>query len=141
MWLPANSLTTVVCIGAPRRRVDNTPHRVLGDLLDDVLQGLRDAWEAAAIYGAQASGPGRPRRFPTFAAFVSAQIAHATDPSHDRELLRLLIASTRRRGGTSQARSAMTARINHLLDETGQDRATRLRDLLADLAEPAGGNA
>ncbi len=35
----------------------------------------------------------------------------------------------------------MTVRINRLLDDTGQDRATRLRDLLADLAEPASGNA
>jgi hypothetical protein len=121
--------------------VDDAPHRVLADVLDDTLQGLRDAREAAAIYGAQASGPGRPRRFPTFASYVRDRMAWASDPAHDRELLRMLIASTRRRTGTSQARSAMTAQINRLLDETGQDRATRLRDLLTDLAEPAGGNA
>jgi len=138
-WL--NHCTAIVVPDATRRRVDDAPHRVLGDLLDDVLQGLRDAREAAAIYGAQSGGRGRPRRFPTFASYVHDRMAWASDPAHGRELLRLLIASTRRRTGTSQARSAATARINRLLDETGRDRATRLTDLLADLAEPAGGNA
>ncbi len=98
--MPANSLTTVVYLPGARPLSGNLDDRAR-QLLDDALQGLRDAREAAAIYGAQASGPGRPRRFPTFAAYVRHRMAWASDPSHDRELLRLLVVTTGHREGTS----------------------------------------
>ena len=138
MWLPANSLTTVVHLAGPRRRVDNAPNKVLADLLDDVLQGLRSVWEASAAYGAS-YGKGRPRKFRAFADYLADRVRHAEDQANERELRRLLMASVSARGA-SQARSAMTMRINRLLDETGSERAARLRELLADLGEPVRGN-
>jgi len=140
MHAPAFCITTVVTLGGPRQRVDNAPGRVLSDMLDDCLQGLRSVREAAATYGAQSNGAGRPRKFRTFAEYLRDRIAYAESRATENELRRLLFASVSGHG-TSQSRSAMTVRVNRMLDETGKDRADRLRELLTDLTEPVRGNA
>lgn len=137
--LPPEFPTTVVCLAGPRPLSGNLDDKAR-QLLDDVIQGLRSPWEASAEYGAQYSGRGRPRRFPAFVDYLRDRIAYAESRTAENELRRLLYASVSGRG-TSQARSAMTARIDRLLDETGRDRATRLRELLAVLTEPVRGIA
>jgi hypothetical protein len=137
-YLPPEFPTTVVCLAGPRPLSGNLDD-MLRQLLDDVIQGLRSPWEASAEYG-MPSGKGRPRRFPEFADYVRDRIAYAESCAAENELRRLLFASVSERG-TSQARSVMTVRIDRMLNETGQDRAARLRELLADLTEPVRGNA
>lgn len=92
---------------------------------------------AVAAYGAHPPSPGRPRRFAAFADYLNDRIRYAEHPAADGKLYTLLVRSTdRRRCASKQALSAETARINRLLDETGRERAARLRDLLAELGQP-----
>jgi hypothetical protein len=133
---PANVLGVVVFAPSWRDIPDaKNKTQQLPALLDHVLQGMMTAAEAAAHYGS-APRTGRPRVFPTFADYVEAQARHAESPETERALLALL-TKVARHASTSQAKSAETQRVNRLLDETGSAYAARLRDLLADLAEPA----
>lgn len=139
--IPANALCSVAVFCQPQRHRSGTSTdktRVLGDLLDDILQGFKTVHEASIEYGAKVPGKGRPRRFSTFADYLSERARHAEDPVVEQELRETLVRSASQHHYRSgPMRSAETVRINRLLDETGPERATRLRELLAELAETA----
>ena len=126
----------VECIGDAPHRV---PQKIVDKLpwwLDCVLQGDMTVQEAATAYGEQTAGAGRPRRFATFADYIADRIQYAENPAVASDLCALLTRASCG-GWHVQAKSAATARINRMLAETGRDRAARLRELLAQLAEPA----
>lgn len=124
----------IVCLRAvarpmPQKLVDRLPW-----WLDLALQGEITASEAAAAYGEHPTGGGRPRRFLTFADYITDRIRYAEDEVV-ADQLRVLLARSARTGRRSQALSAATVRVNRMLAETGKDRANQLRALLAELAD------
>jgi hypothetical protein len=106
----------------PSKVVDLLPH-----WLDRVLQGEMTVHEADAAYGPERA-TGRPRKHATFAHYLGDRISYAESGEADAEILRLL-----RRVRPGQAGSADTMRVNRLLETTGREAASRLRDLLAEL--------
>jgi hypothetical protein len=110
--------------------------RILGDMLNDVLQGYVTVREADAAYGTKLPGTGgRPRRFATFADYLADRIRHATDPAVEQQLrVALARVADGRRAGNRLSRACDTRLVNRLLAETGQERADRLRELRAELA-------
>ena len=132
-----DAMDIVTLCGQPRCRSPQTTNkdRILADLLADVEDGILTVHEAAAAYGRQPCGAGRPRRFPTFASYLVECIRYAEDPAIERRLRELLARTGQRR---PKGRAATETRgINRLLARTGSARAERLRELLDELAEAA----
>jgi len=142
---PAGFIHYVVTPRSTRGRSPQTSNldRILGDLLDDVLQGYRTAQEADAAYGVKLPGTGgRRRRFNTFADYLDDRARYATDPAVEQQLRTLLAkVADGMRAGNRMTRASNTRRVNVLLAQTGRDRADRLRGLRAELAEASDGTA
>ncbi len=137
---PGGLIHSVMLLQSVHHRSPKTTNkeRILRDLLDDVLQGYRTAPEAAAAYGAQTRKGGRRRQFSTFAAYLDSRIRYATDPAVEQRLRDLLArVASGADTGNSLTRACDTRLVNRLLAETGRDRADWLRELGAELAEPA----
>lgn len=106
----------------PTKIVDLLPY-----WLDRVQQGEMTVHEADAAYGPERA-TGRPRKHPTLAHYLADRIGYAESGEADAEILRLL-----RRVRPGQAGSADTMRVNRLLETTGKEVASQLRQLLAEL--------
>lgn len=135
-------LSVFVLPPSSRQRSPKTTNleRILGDLLDDLLQGYITVQEAHAGYG---SPRGRtPRRFPTFADYLTDRIQYAESPAAEQQLRALLFKAAERMSGRAgqnmEARATETKQINRLLFVTGHERAYKLRTLLADLTASEG---
>jgi hypothetical protein len=137
-WCNDTCLTVFLPTAPVRMRPEGSNKtRILGDLLDDVLAGFLSVQEADVIYGRQtAHSLGRKRRFASFADWLRDRIAYAESPAVERQLSKLLMTAGRRMGRKGLAATAADTRlVNRLLDETGRERAARLRELLAELDE------
>ncbi|HVX56705.1 MAG TPA: hypothetical protein VHA37_03155 [Candidatus Saccharimonadales bacterium] len=140
-YAPADLHMTLCIVGQPRQRSGKTTNldRILADLLDDVLEGLRSPLEADAAYrnrtGARAHAHwGRERRFKTFAEFVAMEHAAASDPSLVDEVREVLYRAADRTRTATQRRND-TNRANRLLEVTDPVRISRLQDIIDELRE------
>jgi hypothetical protein len=132
--IPVHAMTIVEISGRAQRRSEKTTNldRIASDLLDDVLGGILTAHEADVAYGAGGKG-GRSRTYPRFADYVAARIRYAESREVEGELLALLAKSVA--PGPRTVKANETRLINKMLDETGRERAERLREVLAELGE------
>jgi hypothetical protein len=124
----------IISIGAVPER--SMPQKIVDRLpwwLDRVLQGYMTVHEVDRAYGHGSTT--KPRKHATFADYIRDRLRYAEDAAVESELRALLIR-THGRTVTAQAKSAASVRINRLLAETGNERAGRLRELIAELDAP-----